>query len=61
MSEASWFCRNPECGLLFVWNRQIQMATYNKGEEPINKLVPGGTKPNGCPECGSEAVEQLEG
>jgi hypothetical protein len=61
MSEANWFCNNPNCGLMFQWNRQIQMASYNNGEETVDKLVPGDTRPDGCPECGGEEVEQMEG
>ena len=61
MSEVAWMCRNPECGLMFQWNRGINMAIYSSGDETLNKYVPGGTRPDGCPECGQEKVDALEG
>lgn len=62
MSEAAWMCKNPECGLMFQWNRGINMATYSKNEgESESNYVPGATKPEGCPECGCSEVDSLEG
>lgn len=61
MSEAHWLCLNPKCGITFAWNRGIQVASYNLGDEPQDKLVPGETRPEGCPECGEEDVDSLEG
>ncbi len=61
MSEASWICQNPECGLMFQWNRQIETASYIKNGEPVDKRVPGFTRPDGCPECGGDEVDSLEG
>ncbi len=57
----SWMCKNPKCGLWFQWDRTLNIAVYNRGEEDVNKYVPGDTRPSGCPECGQDEVEALDG
>lgn len=61
MSQAAWMCLNTKCGLLFQWNGGINTATYDKNGELVSKYVPGETKPSGCPECGEDEVDSLEG
>jgi len=61
MSEASWQCQNHKCGLIFQWNRLIGIASYFLQEKPENRHVPGNTRPDGCPECGHDEVDCLEG
>jgi hypothetical protein len=46
---------------MFQWNRQIETASYIKDGEPVDKRVPGYTRPDGCPECGGDEVDSLEG
>lgn len=62
MSEAAWVCKNPECGIMFQWNRMINVAAYSDDEEePKSNYVPGKTRPEGCPKCGCPDVDSMEG
>jgi len=39
MSEAAWMCQNPNCGLIFQWNRFTGVASYRLLHKGVRRFL----------------------
>ena len=62
-----WMCQNPQCGLIFNWDRYHTKTVYcifdeKKGiEKKVEKPMGGGVRPYYCPECKCLEIELIGG